>query len=147
MTLRKARRPARAVQQRFAPANAARARRQPRAGSRRCCVPAPRRPSGRRDRQILGRPQRRVRRPVHERVQQRPAGSLLAFDPRDVGVDPRQLQLQPEDVLQAAVAGALIEARELEDARGQPDVLEVEAQLLVGAVVGAYVRRTWAASS
>ncbi len=35
-----------------------------------------------------------------------------------------------------AVARALIQLRELEDARGESDVLEVKAQLLVGAIVG-----------
>ena len=53
---------------------------------------------------VLGRSQRRVDRPVHQRVQQRPAGPLLAFDPSHVGVDPGQLQLQPQDVLQLSRA-------------------------------------------
>ena len=125
---------ARAVEQRLAAAHAA-ARGDHLGPIRVDAAREPRDVRGRRDRQVLRRSQRRVRRPIHERVQQRAARSLLAFDARHVRVQPGQLELQPQDVLQAAVSGPLVQPGELQDARGEPDVLQVEAQLLIGAVV------------
>ena len=88
------------------------------------------------DGQILRRSERRLRRPVHESIQQRPARAFLPLDARHVGVQAGHLELQAKDVLQAAMTGALIEAGQLQHARSQTDVLQMEAQLLVGLVVG-----------
>jgi hypothetical protein len=46
-----------------------------------------------------------------------------------------QLELQAEGILEAAVAGALGELCQLEQPGGQPDVLEVQPELLVRPVV------------
>src|SRR5205814_2442217 len=85
--------------------------------------------AGRHHGEILGRPERRVRWTIHERVQEGPARPLLALDARDVGVNARQLQLQAQHVLNAAVTRTLIELGQLHDPRGEAGVLEMQAQL------------------
>ena len=132
MMFGKPRGPARSVEQGLAPAHATCGR--DHLGPTRVDAALERRDvDGRRDGQVLGRSERRLRRPIHERVQQGAAGSLLPLDARHVGVQPGQLQLQPQGVLQAAMSRPLVEAGQLQDARGEPDVLEMQVQLLIGA--------------